>query len=161
PVTRDQLGRDYRALHERLGLTTVMVTHDVWEALLLADRILVLDAGKIVADGSPAEMLSRPADDRVRALMETPRRQAERWQGMAPRERSPSRRRLGAVPGLLRPARAAVGLGARPRRRDQPAAGGGGQPLGGGALAGAAGGQLRADDPEPRVAGPVLPAAAG
>src|SRR5665213_2794165 len=43
PVTRDALGRDYRALHERLELTTVMVTHDVMEALLLADRIVVLD----------------------------------------------------------------------------------------------------------------------
>ena len=38
PVTRDALGRAYRALHDRLGLTTLMVTHDIAEALLLADR---------------------------------------------------------------------------------------------------------------------------
>ncbi|HEX7885321.1 MAG TPA: ATP-binding cassette domain-containing protein, partial [Phenylobacterium sp.] len=37
PLTRDALGADYRALHERLGLTTVMVTHDMAEAVLLAD----------------------------------------------------------------------------------------------------------------------------
>jgi osmoprotectant transport system ATP-binding protein len=78
PVTRDELGREYRALHERLGLTTVMVTHDVMEALLLADRILILEAGQVVADGTPAQMLSQPKSDAVRAMMETPRRQATR-----------------------------------------------------------------------------------
>src|SRR5580698_7736183 len=78
PVTRDALGRDYRALHEQLGLTTLMVTHDVWEALLLADRIVVMNAGRILADGTPAQLLAGHADERVRALMETPRRQAER-----------------------------------------------------------------------------------
>jgi len=78
PVTRDVLGREYRALHERLGLTTVMVTHDVWEALLLADRIIVLGQGKVLADAAPAELLGGHPDERVRVLMETPRRQAER-----------------------------------------------------------------------------------
>jgi osmoprotectant transport system ATP-binding protein len=78
PVTRDQLGRDYRALHESLGLTTLMVTHDVWEALLLADRIVVMDHGKVLADATPAALLAGHPDERVRALMETPRRQVER-----------------------------------------------------------------------------------
>ena len=83
PITRDALGRDYRALHERLGLTTVMVTHDVMEALLLADRIVVMDAGRILADGTPSELLSARADPVVRSLMETPRRQAERVEALA------------------------------------------------------------------------------
>jgi osmoprotectant transport system ATP-binding protein len=78
PVTRDQLGRDYRALHDSLGLTTLMVTHDVWEALLLADRIVVMDQGKVLADATPSALLAGHPDERVRALMETPRRQAER-----------------------------------------------------------------------------------
>jgi osmoprotectant transport system ATP-binding protein len=78
PVTRDALGRDYRALHEQLGLTTVMVTHDVWEALLLADRIVVMDRGRVLADAPPAELIRGHPDERVRALMETPRRQVER-----------------------------------------------------------------------------------
>ncbi|HEX2561968.1 ATP-binding cassette domain-containing protein, partial [Phenylobacterium sp.] len=52
PLTRDALGADYRALHERLGLTTLMVTHDIAEAVLLADRIVVLKAGRIIGDGS-------------------------------------------------------------------------------------------------------------
>jgi len=78
PVTRDDLGREYRALHERFGLTTVMVTHDVWEALLLADRIVVMDAGRVLADATPARLLAGHSDERVRTLMETPRRQVER-----------------------------------------------------------------------------------
>ncbi|TAJ74643.1 MAG: ABC transporter ATP-binding protein [Phenylobacterium sp.] len=78
PVTRDALGADYRALHERLGLTTVMVTHDMAEAVLLADRIVVLKAGRILADGAPADLLAQSRDPDVRALLEAPKRQAER-----------------------------------------------------------------------------------
>jgi osmoprotectant transport system ATP-binding protein len=78
PVTRDSLGSAYRSLHERLGMTTVMVTHDMQEAVLLADRIVVMSAGRIVADGTPAALMAGPADGEVAALMEMPRRQAER-----------------------------------------------------------------------------------
>jgi osmoprotectant transport system ATP-binding protein len=78
PLTRDALGSDYRSLHDRLGLTTVMVTHDMAEAVLLADRIVVLKDGRIVADGAAAELLARAVDPDVRALLEAPRRQAER-----------------------------------------------------------------------------------
>lgn len=78
PLTRDSLGGEYRRLHERMGLTTMMVTHDVLEAVLLADRIVVMRAGAIVADGTPRELMSRHADPAVRALMDTPRRQALR-----------------------------------------------------------------------------------
>jgi osmoprotectant transport system ATP-binding protein len=78
PLTRDQLGSDYRALHERLGLTTLMVTHDMAEAVLLADRIVVLAKGRILADGAPAALLAETADPEVRALLEAPKRQADR-----------------------------------------------------------------------------------
>jgi osmoprotectant transport system ATP-binding protein len=78
PLTRDALGTDYRNLHDRLGLTTVMVTHDMAEAVLLADRIVVLRDGAVVADGAPAELLANATDEGVRALLEAPRRQAER-----------------------------------------------------------------------------------
>ncbi len=78
PLTRDALGSDYRALHDRLGLTTVMVTHDMAEAVLLADRIVVLRDGRIVADGTAADLLARTTDPDVRALLEAPKRQAER-----------------------------------------------------------------------------------
>ena len=78
PVTRDALGRAYRALHERLGLTTLMVTHDMAEALLLADRVLVMAAGRIVGDGPPADLLGGRAGAEAAALVEVPRAQAER-----------------------------------------------------------------------------------
>ena len=77
PVTRDALGRAYRDLHERLGLTTLMVTHDVAEALLLADRVVMLIGGRIRADGTPAE-LAASTDAEVKAMIDVPRRQAER-----------------------------------------------------------------------------------
>ena len=78
PVTRDSLGHAYRALHDQLGLTTVMVTHDMQEAILLADRIVVMRAGRIVADGAPQTLLDTAEDPEVRALIDMPRRQAER-----------------------------------------------------------------------------------
>jgi osmoprotectant transport system ATP-binding protein len=77
PVTRDDLGAEYRRLHDQLGLTTVMVTHDVTEAVLLADRIVVMDKGAVRADGTAHDLLAHP-DEAVRTLIETPRRQAER-----------------------------------------------------------------------------------
>ena len=77
PVTRDSLGRAYRALHDRLGLTTLMVTHDMAEALLLADRVIVLIEGRVRADAAPADLVGIEDAD-VRALVEVPRRQAER-----------------------------------------------------------------------------------
>jgi osmoprotectant transport system ATP-binding protein len=76
PLTRDELAPEYRALHEALGLTTVLVTHDMTEAFLLADRIAVMRGGKLVQIGTPQEIVSKPADDFVRALIENPRKRA-------------------------------------------------------------------------------------
>jgi osmoprotectant transport system ATP-binding protein len=78
PVTRDAIGSAYRSLHDQLRLTTVMVTHDVQEAVLLADQIVVMSAGRIRAQGTPAELMADTADADVAALMAMPRRQAER-----------------------------------------------------------------------------------
>jgi osmoprotectant transport system ATP-binding protein len=77
PVTRDAIGQRYRELHERLGLTSIMVTHDMAEALLLADRILVMAQGRIVGDATPAGMLAGRAGAEAAALVAVPARQAE------------------------------------------------------------------------------------
>jgi osmoprotectant transport system ATP-binding protein len=83
PVTRDQLVGAYRALHDRLGLTTIMVTHDMAEALLLADRILVMAKGRIVADASPRALLAGEAGPEAAAMVAVPRHQAERLRELA------------------------------------------------------------------------------
>jgi len=57
PVTRAELQREFSALAHRLGKTIVFVTHDLREALLLASRIVLLQAGRIVASASPQEFL--------------------------------------------------------------------------------------------------------
>lgn len=77
PVTRDALGRRVRELHDKLGLTTVLVTHDMAEALLLADRVLVMAAGRIVADETPAALLRGAGGDEAQALVAVPRAQAD------------------------------------------------------------------------------------
>ena len=85
PLTRDALGDDFRALHDKLGLTTVIITHDMTEAMLLADRIAVMRSGKLLAEGTPAE-LSASADPYVGELLRTPRRQAARLNELLPRD---------------------------------------------------------------------------
>jgi osmoprotectant transport system ATP-binding protein len=57
PVTRAEIQREFRALAQRLGKTIVFVTHDLREALLLASRIVLLEAGRIVGVAPPQEFL--------------------------------------------------------------------------------------------------------
>jgi molybdate transport system ATP-binding protein len=57
PVMRTKLQDEILKLHKTFGTTTIMVSHDTDVSYHLADRILVLDHGKIVADGSPKEIL--------------------------------------------------------------------------------------------------------
>jgi len=78
PLTRDEIADDYRRIHDLLGLTTVMVTHDMTEALLLADRIGVMREGALVQIGTPRQLLDAPADGFVAAMINTPKRRAQR-----------------------------------------------------------------------------------
>lgn len=82
PVTRAALGNKVRELHGALGLTTVMVTHDMAEALLLADRVLVMDRGQLVADEEPQALLKGAGGAQAQALVAVPREQAERLAAM-------------------------------------------------------------------------------
>ncbi len=76
PLTRDRLQQSFGTLRARLGITAVFVTHDMVVALLLGDRIAVMRAGGLVQLGTPADLVHRPRDDYVRALVATPLRQA-------------------------------------------------------------------------------------
>ncbi len=67
--TRQSLYDELGTLRERLRLPIVMVTHDVREARLLADRICIIDAGTMLQDGPPEQLLSRPRNARVAALV--------------------------------------------------------------------------------------------
>jgi len=78
PLIRDDLASEYLAIHRALGLTTIMVTHDITEAFLLADRVAVMREGRIAQTGTPRELLAAPADDFVRSMIDTPRRHARR-----------------------------------------------------------------------------------
>ena len=66
---RLELRHELRALQQRIGITAVYVTHDREEALTLADRIAVIDAGRIVQCGPPEEVFHRPTSAFVAGFM--------------------------------------------------------------------------------------------
>jgi len=69
PITRRHLQEEFRSLEQRLRKAVVFVTHDVPEALRLADRIAVMDAGRVRQFGTTREIVERPVDDFVRELV--------------------------------------------------------------------------------------------
>ena len=69
PVTREALQDELKSLQKKLKKTILFVTHDMSEALKLADLILFMDAGQIVQAASPEEMLEHPANDLVRSFL--------------------------------------------------------------------------------------------
>ena len=69
-IVRASLQDEIRRIQRELGTTIVFVTHDVDEALRLADRIVVMNAGKIVQADTPLHLLARPATDYVDRLMD-------------------------------------------------------------------------------------------
>ncbi|QDK78236.1 ABC transporter ATP-binding protein [Spirosoma sp. KCTC 42546] len=70
PFTRRHVRRELFGLNELKETTVVLVTHDVSEALELADRIALMDKGKIVQIGPPNELLKQPANDFVRDFLD-------------------------------------------------------------------------------------------
>ncbi len=66
PVTRGALQQEMTRIHRLLGRTIVLVTHDIDEALRLAEHLVLMDHGEVVQQGDPLTMLTRPANDFVR-----------------------------------------------------------------------------------------------
>lgn len=74
PLIRRQAQEDLLAIRARLGTTVVLVTHDLDEAMRLADRIAVVEAGRLLQEGPPEDLLRHPASPAVAALVEGARR---------------------------------------------------------------------------------------
>jgi len=66
PVTRGVLQQEMLRIHRLSGRTIVLVTHDIDEALTLADRIVLMDNGEIVQQGRPVALLTQPKNEFVR-----------------------------------------------------------------------------------------------
>jgi osmoprotectant transport system ATP-binding protein len=77
PITRTALQGELRKIHDALGLTTVMVTHDLVEALTLADRIAVMYRTELRQFATPAELVAKPADEYVATLMSMAKHQVD------------------------------------------------------------------------------------
>ena len=77
PVTRFKIRRDFKNLDELKCKTIIMVTHDVHEAFELADRICLMDKGRIIQTGTPAQLLFKPANSFVREFLNEQRLQLE------------------------------------------------------------------------------------
>lgn len=65
PLTRDELQKEFRRLQERLRKTVIFVTHDIFEAFELGDRIAILEKGRLAQIGSPEELIHAPASEFV------------------------------------------------------------------------------------------------
>ncbi|MEO8451011.1 MAG: ABC transporter ATP-binding protein [Gemmatimonadota bacterium] len=68
-ITRGELRSGFAALRSTLSITTVLVTHDLTEAIALADRIVVMRKGSVLQDATPAAMLAAPANEYVATLL--------------------------------------------------------------------------------------------
>ena len=76
-VTRSKIHAEFKALDELKRKTIIMVTHDVQEAFELGDRICLMDKGKIVQSGTPAQLLFNPVNDFVKDFLKHQRLQLE------------------------------------------------------------------------------------
>ena len=80
-VTRDLLQRELIRLKDKLNKTIVFVTHDIYEAFILADRIAVLHEGDLQQIGKKEEIIAAPATSFVEDLLAAPKRHMEAFRG--------------------------------------------------------------------------------
>lgn len=69
PITREQLQNEFLALLEKIKKTIVFVTHDIFEAVKIADRIALMDEGRLVQIGTPREIVEEPAEEFVEEFL--------------------------------------------------------------------------------------------
>ena len=69
---RGQMRTEIKGFHQRLGITTLYVTHDQIEAMTLADRVVVLDGGRVQQQGCPLELYSDPKNKFVAGFIGSP-----------------------------------------------------------------------------------------
>lgn len=69
-ITRKGLQKELKRLHKELGLTILFVTHDIREAMALGDRILIMEAGKILRLDSPEAVKADPGSEFVARLLD-------------------------------------------------------------------------------------------
>ncbi|MGT2888314.1 ABC transporter ATP-binding protein [Streptococcus didelphis] len=69
PITREGIQELVKSLQEKMGKTIILVTHDMDEALKLATKIVVMDKGKMVQEGTPTELLHHPATTFVEKMI--------------------------------------------------------------------------------------------
>ena len=81
-LTRDTLQQELLAVKKRLKKTIVFVTHDIFEALALGDRIAILHSGRLDQIGTREEILKNPSTDFVRELFAKPAQQLAAYGGM-------------------------------------------------------------------------------
>ena len=111
---REHMAEELRALHDRIGATTVYVTHDQLEAMQMGDKIVVMNHGVVEQFGVPQDIYDWPATLFVADFIGSPPMNFLPFDGVGPARRRPRppRRRRGRRPG---PARRRLGR-ARPRR---------------------------------------------
>ncbi|MGI6191720.1 MAG: hypothetical protein ACOYJ0_07720 [Eubacterium sp.] len=73
-ITREQLQKEIKRIHQETGITILFVTHDIEEALNLGTRVLVLDHGVIQQYAEPDELLRSPSTEFVERLVHKQRR---------------------------------------------------------------------------------------
>ncbi len=73
PLNREVLQQEFLRVQQKLRKTVVFVTHDLDEAITVADHVVIMDRGRVVQQGTPEEILARPRDDFVRSFVGTDR----------------------------------------------------------------------------------------
>ena len=70
PITRKELQMELKLLFKSLGKSVVMVTHDIYEAMYLADKILLLSEGNVIQEGSMKDLIDRPVNSFVSTFIQ-------------------------------------------------------------------------------------------